>query len=417
MEYLKQVLGIKTIYGENDTYEEYQLRRVSLDGKDAIFAYPDGELEDMKLVKEGIATIKRIANVPAVLVLERLTYRQKEYLLREHIPFIVDSKQIYLPFMALYLQERADSEQMDVEEILPATQLLLLYYIYQGCGQMLTSKAADALGLTAMSISRASRQLESLGLVQAEKMGVQKIIFSDKAPRELFDEARKYLQNPVKRTIRVSKAEILLQEKDDIAENVATSLITCGHEALSRYVADGTKITTQTAGCYATGNILTWEKRAAKKLLGAEDECTVELWRYDPRKLADGQCVDKLSLALTLADDRDEDVQQAVGEMLEELWEQIGSGNALELAPARQQTSKQKKITKKKQTSKQEQAAKPKTKRQPQPEQKKKDAEKPETDIRDLMDGMSPEDIDMSQIGTHHRSKQDMLDELRSIYL
>ena len=104
-------------------------------------------------------------------------------------------------------------------------------------------------------------------------------------------------------------------------------------------------------------------------------------------------------------------------EMLEELWEQIGSGNALELAPARQQTSKQKKITKKKQTSKQEQAAKPKTKRQPQPEQKKKDAEKPETDIRDLMDGMSPEDIDMSQIGTHHRSKQDMLDELRSIYL
>ncbi len=418
MEYLKRVLGIKAIYGDNDTYEEYQLRNVSLDGKDAIFVYPDGETEDMKLVKESIAAIERIAKVPAVLVTERLTYRQKEYLLREHVPFIVDGKQIYLPFMALYLQERADSEKMDIEEMLPATQLLLLYYIYQGCGQMLASKAADALGLTAMSISRASRQLESLELVQTEKVGVQKMIFSDKSPRELFDEARKYLQNPVKRTIRVSKSEILPQGKTDIAENLATSLIASGLEALSKHVTSGEKLAMQAAGCYATGNILAWEKRATKKLLETEDECMVELWRYDPRKLADGQNVDRLSLALTLAEDRNEDVQQAVSEMLEELWAQIGNGNTLELATVRQQASSREKTSRKRQSSKQEQDAKPKTKRQPQPEQKKKkDTEKPETDIRNLMDGMSPEDIDMRQIGTHHRSKQDMLDELRSIYL
>lgn len=34
---------------------------------------------------------------PVILVLEKITIRQKEYLLRDKIAFIVDGKQIYLP--------------------------------------------------------------------------------------------------------------------------------------------------------------------------------------------------------------------------------------------------------------------------------------------------------------------------------
>ena len=51
---------------------------------------------------------------------------------REKIAFIVDGKQIYLPFMAAYLQERCDAEKSDREEILPSAQMLLLYFIYEG---------------------------------------------------------------------------------------------------------------------------------------------------------------------------------------------------------------------------------------------------------------------------------------------
>lgn len=49
----------------------------------------------------------------------------------------------------------------------------------------------------------------------------------------------------------------------------------------------------------------------------------VEMWRYNPRKLSTRNTVDELSLALTLREDADERVEEAVEEMLNELWRKI----------------------------------------------------------------------------------------------
>ena len=82
-----------------------------MDGQKVIFLYPKTELEQFEVLKKHIARIQKKENLPVVLVLNELSYRQKEYLLREKIPFIVDGKQIYLPFMSVYLQERCDAEK------------------------------------------------------------------------------------------------------------------------------------------------------------------------------------------------------------------------------------------------------------------------------------------------------------------
>ena len=76
-----------------------------------IFLYPKTELEQTEVLKKHIARIRNNENLPIVLVLKELSYRQKEYLIREKIPFIVDGKQIYLPFMVVYLQERCSAEK------------------------------------------------------------------------------------------------------------------------------------------------------------------------------------------------------------------------------------------------------------------------------------------------------------------
>ena len=44
------------------------------------------------------------------------------------------------------------------------------------------------------------------------------------------------------------------------------------------------------------------------------------MWRYNPRKLSTRNIVDELSLALALREDADERVEEAVEEMLTELW-------------------------------------------------------------------------------------------------
>ena len=116
MEYLYKVLGIKATVQRaefdhlpNYIAVRYRLQKVSMDGQKVIFLYPKTELEQIEVLKKHIARIQKKENLPVVLVLNELSYRQKEYLLREKIPFIVDGKQIYLPFMSVYLQERSDA--------------------------------------------------------------------------------------------------------------------------------------------------------------------------------------------------------------------------------------------------------------------------------------------------------------------
>lgn len=314
MEYLNKVLGIRVVYKDeasfsmpNFIHARYRLQLVTLDGKTAVFVYPKGELEAVSAVSRHLEKISNTADAPAVLIPEHLTYRQKEYLLRDHIPFIVEGKQIYLPFMAVYLQERGDGEKKDRKTILPSAQMLLLSYIYHGCGEMLTSEAAQVLGLTATSISRASGQLEEMALISTEKRGVQKVIFSDLTPEELFETARRHMCNPVKRTIYVRKAD------------VGEELLLSGYSALSEY----SSINPPMVDYFAAGSIAAWEKTASNKLQSTEDQCAVELWRYDPRKLTGSNCVDRLSLALALSDDKDERIEEAVQEMLAGVWEEI----------------------------------------------------------------------------------------------
>ena len=143
MKYLDKVLGIEVTY-ENVEFKHlpnfiaarYCLQMVAMNGQRVIFLYPKTELEQIEVLKKHIARIQKKENLPVVLVLNELSYRQKEYLLREKIPFIVDGKQIYLPFMSVYLQERCDAEKQPREDLLPSAQLLLLHFIYGGTKEL-----------------------------------------------------------------------------------------------------------------------------------------------------------------------------------------------------------------------------------------------------------------------------------------
>lgn len=314
MTYLEEIMGIRVIY-ENESvlslpnyiWERYRVKKVRLDGRAAVFVYPLTEPESVNSLYKHLDRISNAIGCPVVYIPERLTYRQKMYLLRDRVPFIVDGRQIYLPFMAVYLQERNDGDRPEITTMLPSAQLLLLYYIYHGCGELLTSKATQALGFTATSISRASRQLAEMGLIQTEKRGVQKVLYSDKNPEELFAESKKYLSNPVKRKIYVPKASVNEQ------------LVLSGYSALSEY----TMLNPPAVECFAAESIIKWESLSSKRLQNVEDQCLIELWRYDPRKLTKGKTVDILSLALALKDDRDERTEEAVEGMLAQAWRDI----------------------------------------------------------------------------------------------
>lgn len=314
MEYLDKVLGIKTSY-ENVEFKQlpnfivtrYRLQMVSLNEQKVIFLYPKTELEQTEVLKMHIARIKRNENLPIVLVLKELGFHQKEYLIRERIPFIVEGRQIYLPFMALYLQERCNAEKQIREEILPSAQMLLLHFIYEGAQELTTSQAAKDLELTPTSISRASKQLEEMGLLQIKKMGVQRILLSEDSPQMLFQKAEDKLLNPIKRTVYIPK------------KFVGTDLLESGYSAL----AERSMLNAPNVKCYATEKISQWKEVMTNSLYNSQIQVAVEMWRYNPRKLSTRNTVDELSLALALREDKDERVEEAVEEMLNELWRKI----------------------------------------------------------------------------------------------
>ena len=314
MDYLTQVLGLQVTYLPespnglpNYIHSKYALKGAVLDGQDVVFLYPKDGLDSIDAIKKHLARVRETTQANVVIVPEHLTSRQRDYFIRERIPFVVEGKQIYLPFMAVYLQERGLGEDKYAGRILPSAQVLFLYYIYHGAGRTATSSATEALGFSPMSISRGSKQLEALGLVQLEKQGVQNYLMTDKSPKELFESATSLLRNPVKRTIYIP------------SDAVDKSLPESGLSALSAY----SDLNPPSVLCMASDSIAKWEKAAFKKPQSTRDDCAVELWRYDPRKLTDGKSVDPLSLSLSLRDNGDERVEQAVEMMMQQVWRDI----------------------------------------------------------------------------------------------
>jgi len=132
-------------------------------------------------------------------------------------------------------------------------------------------------------------------------------LYSDKKPKNLFEEAKCCLMNPVKRTVYVPKKE---------AEG---GLLINGYSALSEY----SMLNPSAVECFATDSISKWDKATSGTLQNANDQCAIELWRYDPKKLTGGTCVDRLSLALALQNYKDERTEEAVEEMLAQVWRDI----------------------------------------------------------------------------------------------
>ena len=314
MEYLYKLFGMKTDYEDtkiehlpNYIVSRYRLCIALLDGYKVVFVYPKDELEQVQIIKKHLMKIKEISGYQSVLILKNLTSRQRDYLLRERIPFVVENKQVYLPFMAIYLPERCDAQKSNREDILPSAQMLLLHFIYNGSKELSTSQAAIDLKLSPMSISRASKQLEEMGLIKCRKEGVQKILYSEDSFEELFKKSKEVLQNPVKKTVYVPKELV----DDKLLESSYTAL------------AERSMINDSGLIYYATDKISDWSNKSTSNLEDSNKQVAVEMWRYDPKKLSNNKEVDELSLALSLKDNEDERVQDAVDEMLDNVWRNI----------------------------------------------------------------------------------------------
>ena len=130
-------------------------------------------------------------------------------LVKNGICFISLPGNCYLPFLGIVLQDIYVERIKKADKMMPATQMVFLELLYQDRDAgVMKSEIAKRLHLTKTSITRATAQLERMGLIAQEKSGTEVKVCRNYLPAEYFERAQKYLINPVQKTIEVRKEKL-----------------------------------------------------------------------------------------------------------------------------------------------------------------------------------------------------------------
>jgi DNA-binding MarR family transcriptional regulator len=311
MNYIAETLGIR-VFAEPWSgasllpfylTDIYSFQIVTLGEVRCLFVKPAAELAALPAVKKHLTKIAEHARAPLVLYPDSLNARQRKALIAAQTAFVVEGSQLYLPFLGVALQERYANRRERRETLSPTAQMVLFHYLYQREAGMYIGGLAELLGVSAMQITRAVRQLAALELFTAHKDGVRIVVAGTENGSALFVKATPHLLNPVRRRVYADKTAL------------PPNLPFAGLSALSEY----TMLNPPSAAVYAFNGKVN-ELPGTNALVDADAQAEVEVWRYPPTLLPGKDGVpDPLSLWVTLADG-DARVEIAKEELLAGVW-------------------------------------------------------------------------------------------------
>ena len=279
--------------------ENYYFQMAYINGKRCIIIEPQDELVTTPALKKHIARIQEKDNVPVILQLDSISPCRRNSLRENGISFITN-KQAYLPFVGAMLMDEKETSKK-IEKFVFSTQQLFLLYMYSQQEKYYISEATRELPFTAMTLSRAVKQLETTGLFRVTKDGVNKVIESKYNRLELFEKAKKYLSTPVRKSGYIDKSKI------------TADMVIAGDTVL----AEKTVLNPDRLITYAVYGKTFDKKELADELVDPDKQVRLELWAYDPKQFSEEEEADSLSVALSLLENTDERVEGAVEELIE----------------------------------------------------------------------------------------------------
>lgn len=234
-----------------------------------------------------------------------VTKTQRDALVSKGISFICLPDQIFLPALGIALRNHFSQKKViDADKMMPTTQSLFLYLLYQKNRFISKSEAANKLALTKTSITRASDQLKAMGLIKEVSEGRNRYMQPVSSGKEYFGMAKQFLINPVQKTIYVAASKDM------------KNLPEAGETALSKQ----SMLSEPSIKCFAAykGDAAVQEYSVVEPRWMPDQPCyRIELWKYNPSLFTQGKCVDIVSLAMSLNSNEDERVQGELEECLE----------------------------------------------------------------------------------------------------
>ena len=228
-------------------------------------------------------------------------------LVKNGVPFVDLPGNVFLPFMGIVLQDVYKKQLVKVDKMMPATQMVFLELLYMNDEESaLKSEVANKLNLTKTSITRATAQLEEMGLIEQIKSGTEISVKRNCSRKEYYENAKAYLINPVQKVITIMRYEATFESFE------------AGESALSQ-VSELNPPRIEERAIYKGEEVID-QLEIADARYEDWDEClNVQLWKYNPSYFAREGRVDPVSLACTFKGNEDERIEMSIEELLEEL--------------------------------------------------------------------------------------------------
>lgn len=272
---------------------------------DLLFVKPKGKNPTPKKCKIISERLSGLFHMPVVFILSPGPSYERQRLMERGVYFVMSDKYANLPM--LIALERVTNRKIPMK-LTPVAQYLLLFHLQIESIEGKSIKAiASMMPYSYESVSIGLTCLTDIGL--CEKIAVDrrsKYVRFESAGRKLWDDALRYMINPVERRY--------------FSDGIKTSqrLTVCGINALSHYTRlnpDPEQWIMMSAkeyrDAYSEGKVINPNE--------FDGETIIEIWKYPvvSRLKSSPEWVDKLSLALSLVEDEDPRVEEEVEHLID----------------------------------------------------------------------------------------------------
>jgi hypothetical protein len=246
-----------------------------------------------------------LVGMPVVVILDSLTYYERERLINQSVYFIISDKYAFLPSLIVNVQ--AKKKEKNPSKLTPVAQYALLYYLLseESKEEYTIKDLEQIMPFNYVALARAVANLEDCKLCSTEikdNTGIKYVQFGN-SKRELWTKAQNYLSSPVKK--------VLFCDAIPPEGNFCIS----GVNALSQYSHLNSEQ-------YET--LAIWDKLFnpyGVQFNEVEGFYKIEIWKYPTTIpfLSNQNVVDKLSLYLSMKDEPDARIEKEFEIMIEEM--------------------------------------------------------------------------------------------------
>lgn len=174
----------------------YDFKKVAMNKTTWIIAIPKEKI-NLSQIRKQHRQIERYLKTYCAVYFEGTSPYSKKTMISDGISFIIEGRELYLPFMGVLLDIKDERTLKPVQKLSFLTQKLLLTAIYEKWFEVNVTKAAEILEVTKMSVTRCFDEIEYMEIPALGQKGKSRVINIPEDRKTFWNDIKDYLNNPV----------------------------------------------------------------------------------------------------------------------------------------------------------------------------------------------------------------------------